>query len=224
MPASRCIFSTSRIAASSIAVELGVVDLAVQAIDASPAQFFGTNEAAAMVGAEDWLCHEDEPCFDCETKIRRGLDLIDAAAPGQRSPMLGRRAARSGRTVMASRVARDHSQPPNHPSARPFRRIRSDGARDRARAGVRSAVRPDQGDPAHAARWAGRHVGPLDRRSRRRRDRAQLRHGAARRRRRADRRRIRRARRARRQHAAVRHRRPHHAARPLRQAPSSSTR
>ena len=31
----------------------GVVDAAVQAIDASPAQLFGTDEAAAMIGAED---------------------------------------------------------------------------------------------------------------------------------------------------------------------------
>ena len=53
MPASRCIFSTSTIASSSIAVERGVVDPAVQAIDARFAQFVGTYEAAAMIGAED---------------------------------------------------------------------------------------------------------------------------------------------------------------------------
>ena len=48
--------------------KLGVVDPAVQTIEAGPAQFFGTYQAAAMVGAEDWLCHKGEPCFDCEQK------------------------------------------------------------------------------------------------------------------------------------------------------------
>ena len=107
---------------------------------------------------------------------------------------------------------REDSQPAKSPSIRPRRGICADGASARARAGVRSAVRSDPSHSAHFARWAGRYAGPLDRRSRRPRDRPQLRHGAARRRRWIDRRRIRGARCTRRQHIAVRHRWSHHAA------------
>jgi hypothetical protein len=41
---------------------LGIADAAVQAIEARSAQFVGPYEAAAMVGAEDALCHVEEPC------------------------------------------------------------------------------------------------------------------------------------------------------------------
>ena len=39
-------------------LQLGVIDLAVQAIDARFAQFGRTYQAAAMIGAEDRLCHK----------------------------------------------------------------------------------------------------------------------------------------------------------------------
>ena len=119
-----------------------------------------------------------------------------------------------GRAMASQPWATVHNRTKN-PPVRPFCRIRSNGARDRARAGVGPAGRADPRDPADAARWAGGHARAPDRRSRRAGDRSQLRHGAARGRRRVDRGRIRGARCARWQHAAVRHRRAHHAARPL---------
>jgi len=69
-----------------------IVDPPVQAVDAGFAQFGRPYQAATMIGAEDRLCHKEEPCFDAEIIIQRGHDLIGTAAPGQRSSMLGRRA------------------------------------------------------------------------------------------------------------------------------------
>src|SRR4029079_14684504 len=54
----------------------GVIDAAVQPIDASPAQSVGTYEATAMIGADDALCHVEKPCCDARRDFEGRQTLL----------------------------------------------------------------------------------------------------------------------------------------------------